>query len=107
MRNLLYCAGNARYILQYLYISYPRSLTFYFINYDIVNNYDKMQRCVSKALLRRSNISQIAMQTRFRHIISHVNSTDAIEEVKRRNKQRRLEVGNLTMRERRSCEGRG
>lgn len=39
------------------------------------------------------------MQTRSRHIISHVNSTDAIEEVKRRNKQRRLEVGNLAREE--------
>lgn len=26
------------YILQYLYINYPRSLTFHFINYDIVSN---------------------------------------------------------------------
>lgn len=73
-------------------------------SYNIINNYDKIECCVSKAFSRRSNLSKIsrvriAMQTRSRHIISHVNSTDTIEEVKRRNKQRRLEVGNLAREE--------
>lgn len=52
--------------------------------------------------LREGNLLQIVritMQTRFQRVISHVNSTRRWEEVKRRNKQHRLEVGGPVARE--------